>query len=55
MCKPEAIKSDIEEFVELLGKVRIPLEAIYSDEMKRIQREAYAINGNDERTRLGHA
>ncbi|MGO9376118.1 MAG: hypothetical protein ACLQBD_29060 [Syntrophobacteraceae bacterium] len=47
MCRPEISNTDIKEFVELLGKMRILLDAAYSDEMDRIQREADALNRNE--------
>jgi len=49
MCQSaETTVTDIEDLVQLLGKVRVSLEAVYWDEMSRIQQEADASRRNDE-------
>jgi hypothetical protein len=50
MCESETAISDIEAFVQLLGRVRGPLEALYRDEMQRMQRDADAADRDEEQT-----
>lgn len=50
MCEVDTTASDIEAFVQLLGRVRIPLETVFREEMERMEREANAWNRDDERT-----
>jgi|GEM_PF-5821313 len=48
MCESETAISDIEAFVQLLGRVRGPLEALYWDEVQRMQRDADAVDRDEE-------
>jgi hypothetical protein len=50
MCEIETDISDIEAFVQLLGRVRIPLEALYRDEIKRMEEEADAFDRGEDQT-----
>jgi len=52
MSEIETTERDIEDFVRQLRKVRIPLEAVYSDEIDRIQWEEDAWGRNDLRSPL---
>ena len=40
MCEAESTTREIEDFVQVLGRVRVPLEALYRDEMTRIEQES---------------
>jgi hypothetical protein len=48
MCEAETTMREIEEFVQLLGKVSASLETVYWDEMNRIRQGVDASDSIEE-------
>jgi hypothetical protein len=48
MCEAKNDINEIEEFVQILGKVRTTLEAVYLDEVDRLEQQRDAVNCYDQ-------
>jgi hypothetical protein len=48
MCEAKNDLNEIEDFVQILGKVRTTLEAVYLDEMDRLEQQQDAVSCYDQ-------
>ncbi|AFM26150.1 hypothetical protein [Desulfomonile tiedjei] len=55
MCEAKSDIIEIEDFVQILGKVRTTLEAVYLDEMDRLEQQANEANHCPEQPRSENA